>query len=369
MQFNPVYLYSNKLEVFTNPLASWTTERYRRVYNRNLKIYRSVDNRIDIQVRNSDQKASNIDGSTLVFNLITRETQDLILQKDCVEVDYATGKVTVILTETELLDIDPGFYAYSIIKEARDYQAIDSSDYNVTSRTPLYMDSQYGTIGVIEISGDVLGRIDESVLINKFNYTNPFALGDTNPKFYISSIIDARPTLNTANSLHTFQFYSSRYVGTVTIQGSLDDQGATPFNWVDIPSSAVSPGDNNFSLDIGTVYKNVSGKYNWFRIKHIPDTVSAMATFTITQTMLLSYNVSVGSSGRGYSVGDTIVFEGNQLGGELNTNDLTITVTAVNGQGSITGINWTGLSYNGVRTFVLTDPSISSSNIDKILYR
>jgi hypothetical protein len=264
MQFNPVYLYSNKLEVFTNPLASWTTERYRRVYNRNLKIYRSVDNRIDIQVRNSDQKASNIDGSTLVFNLISRETQDLILQKDCSEIDYNTGKVSVTLTETELLDIDPGFYNYTIVRENRDYQVIDSSDYKVTSRSPLYMDSQYGTIATIEVSGDVLGSIDESVVINKFNYTNPFALGDTDPKFFISSIIDARPTINTANSLHTFQFYSNNYSGTVTIQGSLDDQGATPreSKWADITTV-------DLSLE---KYKNVSGKWNWFRIKHIPST-------------------------------------------------------------------------------------------------
>ena len=264
MQFNPVYLYSNKLEVFTNPLASWTTERYRRVYNRNLKIYRSVDNRIDIQVRNSDQKASNIDGSTLVFNLISRETQDLILQKDCSEIDYNTGKVSVTLTETELLDIDPGFYNYTIVRENRDYQVIDSSDYKVTSRSPLYMDSQYGTIATIEVSGDVLGSIDESVVINKFNYTNPFALGDTDPKFFISSIIDARPTINTANSLHTFQFYSNNYSGTVTIQGSLDDQGATPreSKWADITTVDLS----------SEKYKNVSGKWNWFRIKHIPST-------------------------------------------------------------------------------------------------
>ena len=66
MQFNPVYLYSNKLDVFTSPSDSWSIERYRRVYNRNLKIFRGVDNRIDIQVRNSDQKASNIIGQYII---------------------------------------------------------------------------------------------------------------------------------------------------------------------------------------------------------------------------------------------------------------------------------------------------------------
>jgi hypothetical protein len=357
MQFNPVYLYSNKLDVFTNPLDSWTTERYRRVYNRNLKIYRSVDNRIDIQVRNSDQKASNITGSTLVFNLVTRETKDLIFQKDFSAMDLTTGKVTVILTEHELLDIDPGFYEYSIIKEVR--ETIDSTDYKVTSRIAMYMDSQYDTLGTIEVLGDVLGEVTPSVTVDKFEYINPFTAGSEDPKIYISSIIDTNPTFNSAGTLHTFQFYSSNYRGTVTIQGSLDEQGATPHNWVDIST-----------VDLTTQrYKNITGKYNWFRIKHLPTQSSSTATFTIAQTMLLNYTVDVGNAGKGYEIGNTILIPGNKLGGELGTNDLTITVSAVDGIGGITGITWTGLSYNGVKTFVLADTNIVVGSLDKVLYR
>jgi hypothetical protein len=357
MQFNPVYLYSNKLDVFTNPLDSWTTERYRRVYNRNLKIYRSVDNRIDIQVRNSDQKASNITGSTLVFNLVTRETKDLIFQKDFSAMDLTTGKVTVILTEHELLDIDPGFYEYSIIKEVR--ETVDSTDYKVTSRMAMYMDSQYDTLGTIEVLGDVLGEVTPSVTVDKFEYINPFTAGSEDSKIYISSIIDTNPTFNSAGTLHTFQFYSSNYRGTVTIQGSLDEQGATPHNWVDIST-----------VDLTTQrYKNITGKYNWFRIKHLPTQSSSTATFTIAQTMLLNYTVDVGNAGKGYEIGNTILIPGNKLGGELGTNDLTITVSAVDGIGGITGVNWTGLSYNGVKTFVLADTNIVVGSLDKVLYR
>ncbi len=357
MQFNPVYLYSNKLDVFTNPSDSWTSERYRRVYNRNLKIYRSVDNRIDVQVRNSDQKASNITGSTLVFNLVTRETKDLILQKDFSAMDLSTGKVSVVLTADDLLDIDSGFYDYSITKEVR--ETVDSTDYKVTSRIPLYMDSQYDTIGTIEVLGDVLGEADPSVVINKFEYVNPFATGSTDAKYYISSIVDAKPTINSAGTLHTFQFYSSNYRGSVTIQGSLDEQGATPHNWVNITD-----------VDLTTEkYKNVTGKWNWFRLKHVPTQSSNTATFTIAQTMLLTYNVTIGNPGKGYAIGNTIVVGGNKLGGELTTNDLTITVSAVDGDGRITGITWTGLSYNGVRTFVLADTNIVVGSLDKVLYR
>jgi hypothetical protein len=261
MQFNPVYLYVNKLDVFTTPTDTWSTERYRRVYNRNLKIFRGVDNRIDIQVRNSDQKASNIAGSTLVFNLVSQDTKDLVLQKDFTAMDLATGKVTVIVTAEELLDLDIGFYNYSIIKEVR--TTVDSTDYTVTSKMPLYMDSQYDTVGTLEITGDVYGDVSNSVNVSTFNYTNPFTQGATEPfPFYTSEIIDARPNTSPAYPIHTFQFYTTNYTGTVEIQASLDAQGATPreTKWATVAT-----------VDLLTErYKNVTGKYNWFRVKHIP---------------------------------------------------------------------------------------------------
>jgi hypothetical protein len=261
MQFNPVYLYVNKLDVFTTPADTWSTERYRRVYNRNLKIFRGVDNRIDIQVRNNDQKASSIVGSTLVFNLVSQDTKDLVLQKDFTAMDLTTGKVTVIVTAEELLDLDIGFYNYSIVKEVR--STVDSTDYTVTSKMPLYMDSQYDTVGTLEITGDVYGGVADSVIVDTFNYTNPFTEGATEPfPFYVSAIIDAAPNTSPAYPIHTFQFYTTNYTGTVEIQASLDAQGATPR---DTKFSTVA------TVDLANEkYKNVTGKYNWFRVKHIP---------------------------------------------------------------------------------------------------
>lgn len=359
MQFNPVYLYANKLDVFTSPSDTWSKERYRKVYNRNLKIFRGVDNRIDIQVRNPDQKASNITGSTLVFNLVSRDTKNLVLQKDFDVMDLVTGKVTIILTSEELLDLDNGNYNYSIVKEVR--TTIDSTDYKVTSRIPLYVDSQYDTVGTLEISGDVYGNVEPSLVVDTFNYINPFTQGDSTPSWYSSAIIDARPKVITGNSLHTFQFYSTNYSGSVMIQGNLDNQGGTPreTKWVDIDS-----------IDLSTeTYKNIVGKWNWFRIKHIPTGSSNTAEFVVNQNMSLVYDVEIYQAGGAYNIGDTITIQGNKLGGESGTNDLIITVTGTGLNGKINGISWTGLSYPGVKTFVLSGTASNIGTIDKILYR
>jgi hypothetical protein len=117
------------------------------------------------------------------------------------------------------------------------------------------------------------------------------------------------------------------------------------------------------------MYKNVVGKYNWFRIKHEPETSTSTARFVISQTILGDYTVGINEAGRGYSVSETITFLGSQLGGETPTNNLTITVTDVDSLGRIRDISWAGVSYNGVRTFVLSDTPISVSVLDKVLYR
>lgn len=361
MQFNPVYLYSNKIDVFTEQPTTWTTERYRKVYNRNLKIYKSVDNRIDIQVRNSDQKTMNITGSTLVFNLVVRDTQDLVFQKDFSAQDLTTGKVTITLTEEELYDLDPGFYQYSIVKEIR--ETINADEYRVTSKLPMYVDSQYGASATLEILGDVEGTVTQSQLVKEFELVDPTVSGETSPPpYFLSSIIDANLNRGTADDLHTFQFYFDGYQGTVTIQGNLDTQGSTPreTTWSDVLT---------FEPDTDVTYKNVIGKYNWFRIKHEPESATSTAKFVISQTILGTYQVGINEAGLKYSIGNTITFLGNRLGGETPTNDLTITVTDVDTLGRIRDISWNGISYNGVKTFVLSDTPISVSVVDKVLYR
>ncbi len=269
MLFNPVYLYTNKLDVFTSSSDSWSTERYRKVYNRNLKIFRGVDNRIDIQVRSPDQKALNLTpqegfDNVLVFNLVSRDTKDLVLTKDFTAMDLATGKVTVTLTDLELIDLDSGFYNYSMVKEVR--ATVDSTDYKVTNKMPMYIDAQYDPVGTLEIAGDIYGDVEASTLVDTFNYTNPFTQGSENSKFFVSAIIDARPNLNTAATTHTFQFYTTNYTGTVTIEGSLDTQGATPreSKWATVATVDLT----------AAKYKNIVGKYNWFRIKHVPATAN-----------------------------------------------------------------------------------------------
>ena len=252
MQLNSVYLYPNKVDVFTN-LGEWTTGRYRKVYQRNFKVYRGVDNRLDLQVRNADEKAKDITGNTLVFTLIERETQKLVLQRNCEPVPEAlndsTTRITrgyVTITEQDLLLLDKGFYSFSV-------HLLD----NAGVKTPLYSDSQFGVIGTLEVYGDIFGEVQDSTVIDSFSVIPTTWPGvDTS----YSELVYASPEVSSANSLHTFVIYDTNYEGTVKIQAS-QEVGATPKSWTDV-ATVTLPTDTN--------YINVEGKYNWFRVIHTP---------------------------------------------------------------------------------------------------
>ena len=269
MQHASVYLYSNKIDVYINPVNFSLSETYHSVYNRNLKIYRSVDNTIEIRVKNSDQRAANInDDIYLVFNLTTHDNQQFILKQDCVIRDRTLGIASVTLTQDQMLNIEKGYYRYSIVQEKREFLESGSDEYVVVRSLPTYVDTAFDAIGEVEVAGDVIGSTLPSTVINKWQYVNPIGLGEEEPVFYTSSIIDANPFTSSPQTMHTFQFYLDEYEGEIVIQASIEEQGATPGHgsWIDVETI------ETYDEALFREYVTIVGKYNWFRIKHYPIT-------------------------------------------------------------------------------------------------
>lgn len=368
MIHNSVYLYPNKIDVFTNLLDPWVAERYRKVYNRNLKIYRGTDNRIDIQLKNCNQRPTSINGSYLVFTLVSQSDQRLLFHKDFTTIADGSsiteiGRAYVELTQADMRELEAGYYQYSIIQESRTYIG---DTYVVTSRKPLYIDSQYGAFAVLEIHGDVCGEPQPSIVVDKWTYVNPFAVGEINNKSFFSSLIDANPFDTTPQSFHTFQLYFSDYKGIVSIEGSVDDQGSQSINWTPIVPEGYTTETIVLKNQHTPLYLNVVGRYSWFRVKHVPE-FGFEAKFNIQQSLTGRYIVSIVSEGKNYTNGDIIRIKGTAIGGVDGINDLTIVVRSVNPNGGITSVEAQGLSPTASRAF--NGIVAPSGKLDKILYR
>jgi hypothetical protein len=355
MQLGSVYLYPNRLSVYTN-LNSWLSERNRAVYNRNLKIYRGVDNRLEFRVKNSDQKPQSVQGKNFVFNLVSRDNAALAIRQDCVIDNAAEGRISVTIPTVSMDELEPGFYEYSLVYETR--QAVSENQYKVLDKSPAYVDSQYGVMAIIEVLANVEGEPPATTEIREFSkYVQPWHDED----YFDSGVIFTGSQLVNYSSVHTFQFYFTDYTGRVMIQGSIDE-GGNPQTWTDLQTIEYIGADRE--------YTNVIGKYNYFRVRHMPYAADIVGSFQIGLTIFGNYNVTVIEGGQGYTVGNTILIKGNRLGGEQTTNDLRITVQGVDLNGAITSITWEGRSYNGTTQFTIANETVSSSGrFDKILYR
>ena len=351
-----VYLYPNRLGVYTN-LSEWNSARFNQVYQRNLKIFGGVDNKLEFQVKNSDQKPKSINGYNFVFNLTNPETHQLVLQKDCFVESTSQGRLAVTLTESDLLNIESGMYSFSMAAETR--QNIDQDTYQVLKREIVYVDTQYDGVGTIEVQGNVKGELKPSFEVKEFSFN---VRVDPPDDFYLSGIIPTKSQQVTPSSLHTFQIFFNQYKGRVYLEGSLDE-GGNPQTWTVLRTlDYAEPTDMD--------YVTVTGKYNFFRIRHLPNTPLLIGTFSVSQTIFFYYNVSIVNAGRGYAIGNVITFKGNKLGGESPTHDLNITVTGIDNQGGITAFTHTGLSYNGVSNYIVgASGSSNTGTLDKILYR
>lgn len=355
MQLGSVYLYPNRIDVYTN-VDVWVHERYRTVYQRNLKVYRGVDNRIEFRVKSSDQKPVNITNKTVVFRLISRETQELLIKKDCDSLDPATGKIFLSLTQVELLGIEAGSYQYALSYEVRQ---VNGDFHTVIESRPIYTDSQYGVNAVLEVHPGIDGEVQPSKVTTEFKHYNVYdAISES---YLISGVIPSWAQMVTFDTAHTFQLFFTSFSGRVTLQASFDN-GGDPQTWIDIATYDY--------VEVTSEYITAIGRYSWFRFKIVPSDTELFGNFEVNQTIFGNYNVVLTNSGKSYAPGNIIVIKGDRLGGEKPDNDLTITVTGVDEDGSITTFTYTGRSMNGVAQYNINNSDQQNiGSVDKILYR
>jgi len=245
MQLTPRYLVNDKTNLVAD-LATGITTEFRTVYARNLKVYRGIDNTLTFEIKNNDQKPISI------LNLYTPkfvafdESKNQVLDKTGTIIETSTpnykGQFTVNISENELLDVKDQYLSYAV------YLVKDSDD----SKVITYANAHFEMSGTIEVHSTAFPGPKDSYSVETFT--------ETETDIFVSEKVQADPALNGNTALHTVAVYgSSDFDGTVTVQGSLENQN--PSTWVDITSSAISnPTEPK--------YINFNGVFNFIRTKY-----------------------------------------------------------------------------------------------------
>ena len=218
MQLVPRYLVKNTTIVIAD-LAGFITE-YRPVYNRQLQVYKGIDNVLDFRLLNADQKSVDVTSYTPKF-VAFDETGQMILEKDCTILDdgstTARGKFSVTISENELLNVKQQYLSYNVYM-----QETDGDKVLTYSHSNFYNDA--------------------TIFVNARTFPGPrasyevktFSQEGVDVDTWYSETVDAQPAINGNEALHTAAVYTASYSGDVVVQATLDNQVTESTQWADV---------------------------------------------------------------------------------------------------------------------------------------
>ena len=121
MQLVPRYLVNNRIEIISNE-AGFVTE-YRPVYQRQLKVYRGIDNNIQFRLLNADQKPINSNLYTPRFVAFDEKNNCII---ECSKKYFRPAEVDTLIGDAtkakKLLKWKPKHNIHSLIKDMISYE-------------------------------------------------------------------------------------------------------------------------------------------------------------------------------------------------------------------------------------------------------
>jgi hypothetical protein len=200
------YLYPNRITLLAD-LASFNVE-YTNVYQRNVKIYNGIDNTIEFDIKNADQKRIDLTTlSTIELNIM--DSQGIALPNSPYTITPTTlaGIATVTIPQEDLVDLTSQFLKYSVsaVKDGKDVM--------------LYADSRFGAVGTIELDGSAMPVFRDPIVYKDF-YAEIDLLGH---ELYHSTAIPAKFYEAAKSNNFTFIVNTIGFTGTIKLEATTDD--------------------------------------------------------------------------------------------------------------------------------------------------
>ena len=252
MQSISGYLYNQTIDVVII-LDSLPNRENTLVYAKPLQIFKGIDNKIKLLVKNQDQKLQSLLDTNIIFNLIDSATSELIFSRKVnIYSSDKKGAAYLVLDRMDLNDLTAGIYNYSI-------QLISSEG----EYTILYADDNYNAQGQARVVEGVYPTFQPSLQPNlgPFYNNNPNKAGYSDNSYVYSDVMEVINRTKTRDVQQTVQYNATGFTGTVWTEGSLSATlTAYPDDWFSI-------NDRQFIDFTGCIYDNFDGKFGLIRFK------------------------------------------------------------------------------------------------------
>ena len=246
MQLLSRYLVDNTTTLVAD-VAGFITE-YRPVYNRELQVYKGIDNTIQFKLLNADQKGINVaTGYTIKF-VAYDENDRMVIEKDCtVEDDGSTisrGKFKVTITENELKNLKQQYLCYLL------YIIETEGDKVLT-----YSHSNFSNSGTIYVSSKAFPGPLKTSSVTSLSETG------SGTNVWVSSAVNAEPAVNGNEALHTAAIYATGFTGDIVVQATLANQITNESPWADVATLTLT------GSEVAPTPVNFNGVFSYIRFK------------------------------------------------------------------------------------------------------
>ena len=188
-------------------LSGNSPRRYMPVYAKPMTLHKGVDNQLQFQFLNQEQKPVDITGKEITCRIINYEGNEVLLQKALTIQLGATGIAALITNAADIENIDPQkcYYTLEI--------PVGSFDY------PVFVDQNAGGRGDMNIVNSILPSFVPSYSVS-IPTGQPFpnisnANANTNAQTYYSSVLTTNE-----NPILTLQAQYTDYYGNIIVEGS-----------------------------------------------------------------------------------------------------------------------------------------------------
>jgi hypothetical protein len=317
MQKIQFYLVPNKITVTTDRVG-FNTE-YRQVYQRQLKLYKGIDNTIQLDVRNSEQRKQTVVGRTAIVKFFDTDHKNLFTAT-ATAIPSQLGQMTLTIGSDTIADIDP--------------QMLRMAAYltDGTEQSAIYIDGQFELFGNVELKdgyNDKLGFGEIIDVAKVFNFEfdrNQFLSEMVTFGTYLnddySTALDS--TVTGSVEIEVVPDVNDPFNGFVNVYATADKSTASSVSWKLIDSVEVTSASS-----VTKVIEN-SG-YRYMRFGYTKSSSSSSATFDIEKLGSTYTILAIPDGGRQYDIGDKVKLLGTSLGGTSPANDAIVTVTAIQG--------------------------------------
>src|SRR6056297_1860240 len=258
MQLVPRYLVTQRNIIIANEGTQIT--EYRQVYQKPLNVYKGIDNILEFQLLNTDQKPVVV-GSRQIHFVAFDENNNLVIEHIGTVINSNKGIFTVTVTENDLLNLKQQYLSYNIyLTDAENNKLLT------------YTNAHYEAQGVIYVDGNAFPGPKNTYAVSQFYQAS------SEEEIFVSEEVTAEPAINGNEALHTAAIYTSGYQGTVSVEATLENQisgNSQAVNWAEVTTVELD------GTELEPVAVNFNGVFSFLRFK-----TSANPADTITQILV-----------------------------------------------------------------------------------